>query len=508
MLTATDFFCGMGGSSTGLVEAGFDVKVAANHWGVAIETHSANHPTTEHLCADISNIDLRYLPRTDILWASPICTEVSPAGGTKAPSKQHDLFQEHGHIPAVAFDRTRVTFWEVVRAAEIHRYKYVLIENVVESSTRWELFDVWLTAMRTLGYNAQFISVSAAHVGDTTNPNAPQLRDRMYIAFNRHDMPAPDVDPRPTSWCPSCNQLVPGVQWWKQHHPHGPRGRRIGKYGAQYHYVCPECRTRVDPLVMPAAAAIDWTDLGERIGDRKRPLAAKTMARIRMGAELVRSGQVGFSMANGGRAKPIDLTSDPMRTWTTAESEAMALHPLVVAAAGNTWDAASGSGNQYLRAWSAAVSALPTQATTSQHGVATPPAFVTMLRNHGTSKPVSEPLATFTGGGFHHGLVIPFRKGAPPYLADSAPLSTVATRDQHGVLNPDGINLDGINLDDWHFRMLRPREAANAQRFPRDYVIVGTLTEQQMQAGNAVPVNVAGWLGRQTANAIDGRSAA
>ena len=48
-LTCTDFFCGMGGSSTGLSEAGFDVKVAANHWDRAIETHSANHPDTEHL---------------------------------------------------------------------------------------------------------------------------------------------------------------------------------------------------------------------------------------------------------------------------------------------------------------------------------------------------------------------------------------------------------------------------------------------------------------------------
>lgn len=35
-LTATDFFCGMGGSSTGLTRAGFTVDLAANHWGRAI----------------------------------------------------------------------------------------------------------------------------------------------------------------------------------------------------------------------------------------------------------------------------------------------------------------------------------------------------------------------------------------------------------------------------------------------------------------------------------------
>lgn len=56
--TATDFFCGMGGSSTGLARAGFEVKLAANHWDRAIETHAANHPNTEHLLGDIQAVDL------------------------------------------------------------------------------------------------------------------------------------------------------------------------------------------------------------------------------------------------------------------------------------------------------------------------------------------------------------------------------------------------------------------------------------------------------------------
>ena len=38
MLTVVDYFCGMGGSSSGLAEAGYTIKVAANHWDRAIET--------------------------------------------------------------------------------------------------------------------------------------------------------------------------------------------------------------------------------------------------------------------------------------------------------------------------------------------------------------------------------------------------------------------------------------------------------------------------------------
>jgi hypothetical protein len=58
-----------------------------------------------------------------------------------------------------------------VRATEVHRYKVVLIENVVEAAS-WELFDIWLAAMDKLGCNHQFVSVSSAHIGDETNPQA------------------------------------------------------------------------------------------------------------------------------------------------------------------------------------------------------------------------------------------------------------------------------------------------------------------------------------------------
>lgn len=58
MTTIIDFFCGAGGSSTGLHAAGFEVVAAANHWQLAIETHNTNHPNTEHFLDDLQ--DIRY----------------------------------------------------------------------------------------------------------------------------------------------------------------------------------------------------------------------------------------------------------------------------------------------------------------------------------------------------------------------------------------------------------------------------------------------------------------
>ena len=83
MLTMTDLFCGAGGSSTGAVAAGIDVRIAANHWKLAVASHNENHPGTAHDCADISQVDPRRYPRTDILWASPECTNHSQAKGRK-----------------------------------------------------------------------------------------------------------------------------------------------------------------------------------------------------------------------------------------------------------------------------------------------------------------------------------------------------------------------------------------------------------------------------------------
>lgn len=98
-ITYTDIFCGFGGSSIGLENAGMTLALGANHWPKAIETHALNFPNADHLIADVSNYDMRRLPDTDVLWASPICTELSPAGGTRRPSAQLSLLEPEGHVP-------------------------------------------------------------------------------------------------------------------------------------------------------------------------------------------------------------------------------------------------------------------------------------------------------------------------------------------------------------------------------------------------------------------------
>lgn len=54
-LTAIDLFCGAGGFSSGLLQAGFDIVGAVDAWPVAVETYGLNfaHPV---LNADVSEL--------------------------------------------------------------------------------------------------------------------------------------------------------------------------------------------------------------------------------------------------------------------------------------------------------------------------------------------------------------------------------------------------------------------------------------------------------------------
>ena len=72
MPTAIDLFAGLGGWSTGARNAGIDVLWAANHWPVAVEWHSANHPEAIHICQDLHQADWSKVPAHDIMLASPM----------------------------------------------------------------------------------------------------------------------------------------------------------------------------------------------------------------------------------------------------------------------------------------------------------------------------------------------------------------------------------------------------------------------------------------------------
>jgi DNA (cytosine-5)-methyltransferase 1 len=404
MITVTDLFCGAGGSSSGAESvAGVRVRMASNHWKLAIETHNHNHPHVDHDIEDIARVDPSRFPTTDILWASPSCTFWSVARGEKQTFANQptepglfdlDVFDDEDDEPASAeaAERSRALMHDVPRFAEHHRYKAVIVENT-PPLLKWWYFPKWIARMRALGYLHRVLTLNSAFAHQLGAP-APQLRDRVYVVFWQDRYPAPDFDrwTRPQAWCPRCEQVVTAMQVPKN--PKNP----YGSYGAQYWYRCPSATCRhaiVHPYVLPAAAAIDWDKPGVRIGDREKPLAPKTMARIKAGLDryarpitLEAAGNT-FERRPGVRTWPVD---DPLRTLHASESKALAVPP-----------------------------------------------FITILRTHGGNQAITEPLRTLVAGTVAQGLLVPMegRDGKQPQPVER-PHRAQTGRAETGLLVPAG----------------------------------------------------------------------
>ncbi|MFD8379129.1 DNA cytosine methyltransferase [Streptomyces sp. NPDC059679] len=493
MSRAISLLCGAGGDATGLEEAGFDPILGINHWQTAIDTFELNHPGATGRCADIRNYPMRWLPQALILWASVICTEISPAGGKKrqpAPA-QEALFEEEEQwreLPPEAFELTRVTAWCVLRAAEAKRFPCVVVENVTEFVTDWILFPEWIRAMKKLGYRVQIVSVSSAHIGSETNLYAPQWRDRVYIVFTLTTVRRPDLAPRPLAYCFECGQDVKARQSWRN-----PKVR-VGKYGSQYDYRCPNTRCRhalVEPYVRPASDVIMWDDIGQRIGDRTKPLVPNTMRRIEAGLEKfpLEPSVVTLTHGKDGGDRAFAPHARPLPTRTAKLGEAL-LVPV-----GGSWNDTPASVDVPMR----------TRTTRESEALVTvdPAPFIVEFRRNCDAAPVDNPLSTLSTAR-HHGLVvpdgvardrarntlvIPYRKAAPKTAAE--PLHTLATRDSAAVVRT------APAIEDCYFRMLQPREQLSAQRFPETFQVVGSKAAQTRQAGQAVSVNVARWVGER-----------
>lgn len=492
-LTVTDLFAGAGGSSTGAESVpGVRVRIAANHWRLAMDVHNANLPHADHDCADISQVDPRRYPHTDILWASPECTHHSQARGQRRYDAQPDLFGET--LPSEASERSRATMWDVPRFAEFHKYAAVVVENVVDAY-HWPAFPSWLAAMDSFGYDHQTIWLNSMHAQGAGMP-APQSRDRMYVVFWRRGNKRPDLSrwTRPLAWCSSCDDLVRAMQVFKR-----PDRPAWGRYRQQYVYRCPNraCRHQlVEPAWLPAAAAIDWSLAAQRIGDRARPLADKTLRRIAAG--LARYAQpadtvdlqlepgaaqvypllVPVEGRDGKTAAPVD---QPMRTQT-ARNETALLVP-----AGGSWNDDARPVLEPMR----------TRMTRESDAVVVPP-FIAELRGGGSKhRLASRPLATVTAAGNHHGLVMRNNSsrgdGAEMVTPAGEPFRTFTTAGHQSLLEPVYDEQTGRvdpkalpRVEDCLFRMLEPKEIAAAMAFPSHYALMGSKRERVRLCGNAV----------------------
>jgi DNA (cytosine-5)-methyltransferase 1 len=168
---AIDLFCGAGGLSEGLRQAGCDPRVAVDFDRYAILTYKANHPETETILGDVSNVTGKQLMRLagsdeiDLIAGGPSCQG----------------FSTHGK--RIQDDPRNFLFKHFVRLVDEVRPKMFLMENVRGMLTYSKgYFKKQIEkAFEEIGYRTAFTTICAADFG------VPQLRHRVLFIGTRLD---------------------------------------------------------------------------------------------------------------------------------------------------------------------------------------------------------------------------------------------------------------------------------------------------------------------------------
>ncbi|RWB44795.1 MAG: DNA cytosine methyltransferase [Mesorhizobium sp.] len=166
-----DLFCGAGGLSTGLRQAGMDPRVAVDFDSNAIATYKANHPEAETILGDVSQVSGEQLKRLagsddiDLIAGGPSCQG----------------FSTHGK--RIQDDPRNFLFKHFVRLVDEVRPKMFLMENVRGMLTYGKgYFKKQIEeAFEEIGYRTAFAQVCAADYG------VPQLRHRVLFIGTRVD---------------------------------------------------------------------------------------------------------------------------------------------------------------------------------------------------------------------------------------------------------------------------------------------------------------------------------
>lgn len=206
---------------------------------------------------------------------------------------------------------------------------------------------------------------------------------------------------------------------------------------------------------LPVRDVLDLLDEGKSIFNRKKPLSPKTLEVIIAGIDkAIAEGENCFLFKYYGNGNNLNSLSSPAGTITTKDHFAKV--QLIF--------------NQYKNGNVSNINSVFGSLTTIP----------------------KQNLLTFIFNPAYGGSVINIDRPCPTVVArqDKAPLSLlIAKMDEHGLV-------------DIRKRMLKIDELKPIMGFPRDYILIGTQSQQKKYIGNAVEVNMAKAICKSTAIAI------
>ncbi|WP_427158876.1 DNA cytosine methyltransferase [Aliinostoc sp. HNIBRCY26] len=174
--TFVDLFCGAGGITQGLVQAGFKALASVEMNPIASATHQQNFPDCHHFCGDIEQFNAKSWlqqissPEINLVVGGPPCQGFSVAGKRDPKDPRNRLF------------------YEFVRVVSEIQPWYVVMENVpgILTIQNGNVKQAIIEAFHSIGY--PHISVAILESADY---GVPQIRPRAIFIANRLGMPNP-----------------------------------------------------------------------------------------------------------------------------------------------------------------------------------------------------------------------------------------------------------------------------------------------------------------------------
>lgn len=175
VLTAIDLFCGAGGLTEGLKQAGFQVLAGVEINPIAASTYKLNHPEVACFEVDIKKLSTEILLNRlnikvgdlDLLAGCPPCQ-----GFSSLRTRNKSISQD---------DERNDLIFEFLRLTKELMPKCVMLENV-PSLAKDERINIVISELKLLGY---FIDDTSLQVEDVSNYNVPQRRRRMILKASR-----------------------------------------------------------------------------------------------------------------------------------------------------------------------------------------------------------------------------------------------------------------------------------------------------------------------------------
>ena len=512
-----DLFCGAGGTSTGVEHAQLHgekcAKVIAcvNHDKNAILSHAANHPDTLHFTEDIRTLDLTELVSHTkrmklkhpdayiVLWASIECTNFSRAKGGKPRDADSRTLAEH-----------------LFRYIEAINPDYIQIENVEEFMC-WGALDEngkpiskdqgsdylrWVHQVQSYGYDFDWRILNSADFGAYTS------RKRFFGQFARIGFPI--AFPVPT---------------------YAKNGDEGGLFSCYHKW-------------KPVREVLDFSDEGESIFGRKKPLCEKTLERIYAGLIKFVAGMsqkdfsafiVKYNSMNSSGHYTAPSIDEPCPTVACQNRLGIAqVSFLSKQFSGNPGDknisvngpagtittkdhhalvGAEFMSQYYGNGYNSSIEE-PSPTVTTKDRISLVRCFIDNQYGNGTPSSVSTPCPTIPTNP-KQSLVKTFlmnpqfaSKGGsvdkpcftliarmdkmPPYLicTEQGKVGIAIFEDDSPMTRKIKEFMAIYNIVDIKMRMLKVSELKKIMGFPENYVLIGTQSEQKKFIGNAVEVNM------------------